>query len=206
MRSSSGAQEPLLPSGPRVSSSAMPRKTQPDSPWYAALGRCLVYVWPKRQLLQLAACSCILLLLCIRLLNLAVPVFYGRTVDVLSKVADDARDGKLPHDTGRAFAHAMWPWVIMYLMARFLQGGGTASSTCSAWPHGMDTERCTVLGWRCDSWLQRTPLFEATVRTVSVHVLLRRCHASNAHCFIPVCLRCCEEEEHNTVCMCVVTS
>lgn len=122
------AQEPLLPPEvTRPSTGGAPRRTKPDSAWYAALGRCLVYVWPKQPRLQLAACTCILLLLSIRLLNLAVPIFYGRTVDVLSNVSDDARDGRLPHHTGHAFAHAMWPWVIMYLVARFLQGGGATT-------------------------------------------------------------------------------
>eukprot|EP00892_Ulva_mutabilis_P004272 jgi/Ulvmu1/2216/UM013_0062.1 len=116
--------EPLLPNGRQAASAGPARRTKPERAWYAALGDCLVYVWPKRALLQLAACTCILLLILIRLLNLAVPIFYGRTVDVLSKVADEARHGTLPHHTGQVFAHAMWPWVILYLLGRFLQGGG----------------------------------------------------------------------------------
>lgn len=123
MKSSSEACDPLLPD-PRVPSSGVPRKTQPDSPWYSALGRCLLYVWPKRAMLQLSACVCIVLLITVRLLNLAVPVFYGRTVDILSKVSQQAKEGSLPHNTGHVFAHTMWPWVILYLAARFLQGGG----------------------------------------------------------------------------------
>lgn len=123
MKSSSEACDPLLPD-PRVPSSGVPRKTQPDSPWYSALGRCLLYVWPKRPMLQLSACVCIVLLITVRLLNLAVPVFYGRTVDILSKVSQQAKEGSLPHNTGHVFAHTMWPWVILYLAARFLQGGG----------------------------------------------------------------------------------
>jgi hypothetical protein len=105
-------------------------KQIPESTWYAALGQSIVYVWPKRKLLQLRACTCIALILILRVLNLVVPAFYGRMVDALSIVTQDARQ-KPPIE--HAFANVFFPWVAAYLAARFLQGGGEICYPCIAY-------------------------------------------------------------------------
>jgi hypothetical protein len=71
--------------------------------------------------LQLRACTCVALIIVLRVLNLVVPAFYGKMVDALSVVTQDARE-KPPIQ--HAFASVFFPWVAAYLAARFLQGGG----------------------------------------------------------------------------------
>jgi hypothetical protein len=111
---------PLLPDVENVHSSSN-GKQKPEGSWYSALGHSIAYVWPKTLLLQLRATTCIVLVLVIRVLNLVVPVCYGKMVDALAAAsADHAKQPPVLHPFKTVFI----PWVFAYLVARFLQGGG----------------------------------------------------------------------------------
>lgn len=65
--------------------------------------------------------ACVVLVLCIRFLNIAVPVCYGRMVDALYAVQSKAQGEPAIRPT---FSTAFFPWIAAYLGFRFLQGGG----------------------------------------------------------------------------------
>ncbi len=56
--------------------------------WYSLLGTAITYVWPDSPILQLRAFSCIVLILIMRVLNLAVPILYKKVVDTLASTSE----------------------------------------------------------------------------------------------------------------------
>ena len=56
--------------------------------WYSLLGTAITYVWPDSPILQLRAFTCILLILIMRVLNLAVPLLYKKVVDTLASTSE----------------------------------------------------------------------------------------------------------------------
>lgn len=66
--------------------------------WYSLLGTAVAYVWPEGTILQLRAFLCIILILIMRVLNLAVPILYKNVVDVLADTSERThpRDGGEP--------------------------------------------------------------------------------------------------------------
>ena len=56
--------------------------------WYSLLGTAITYVWPDSPILQLRAFTCILLILIMRVLNLAVPILYKKVVDTLASTSE----------------------------------------------------------------------------------------------------------------------
>lgn len=56
--------------------------------WYSLLGTAITYVWPDSVILQLRAFSCIILILIMRVLNLAVPILYKKVVDTLASTSE----------------------------------------------------------------------------------------------------------------------
>ena len=66
--------------------------------WYSLLGTAVAYVWPEGTILQLRAFMCIIIILIMRVLNLAVPILYKNVVDVLANTSERThpRDGSEP--------------------------------------------------------------------------------------------------------------
>ena len=56
--------------------------------WYSLLGTAITYVWPDSVILQLRAFTCIVLILIMRVLNLAVPILYKKVVDTLASTSE----------------------------------------------------------------------------------------------------------------------
>lgn len=56
--------------------------------WYSLLGTAITYVWPDSTILQLRAFTCIVLILIMRVLNLAVPILYKKVVDTLASTSE----------------------------------------------------------------------------------------------------------------------
>jgi hypothetical protein len=112
---SAEVEEPLL--ARRVSRLPGFRKPRPESSWWLALGKSVKYVWPKAPWLRLRAIACVMLVIVTRLLNLAVPVFYGKMVDVLASVKEHS-------SAYYSFASIFYPWAFLFLLGRCLQGGG----------------------------------------------------------------------------------
>ncbi len=56
--------------------------------WYSLLGTAVAYVWPDSVLLQLRAFACVILILVMRVLNLAVPILYKKVVDTLASTSE----------------------------------------------------------------------------------------------------------------------
>ncbi len=56
--------------------------------WYSLLGTAVAYVWPDSVFLQLRAFSCVILILIMRVLNLAVPILYKKVVDTLASTSE----------------------------------------------------------------------------------------------------------------------
>ena len=97
--------------------------------WYSLLGTAVAYVWPEGTILQLRAFLCIILILIMRVLNLAVPILYKNVVDVLADTSERThpRDGSEPekfqfkqvrfflHNTGRKSTSPSWPNVCSLL-------------------------------------------------------------------------------------------
>lgn len=108
--------QPLL-AGQRATHIPGMRKPRPEGSWVTALGKSIVFVWPKRPWLQARAFACIGLVLLTRVLNVFVPIAYGKMVDVFADVRG------LPA-VYPSFASIFFPWVFLYLLARCLQGGG----------------------------------------------------------------------------------
>ncbi len=58
------------------------------SSWYSLLGTAVAYVWPDSVFLQLRAFACVILILIMRVLNLAVPILYKKVVDTLASTSE----------------------------------------------------------------------------------------------------------------------
>lgn len=56
--------------------------------WYSLLGTAVAYVWPDSVHLQLRAFTCVILILIMRVLNLAVPILYKKVVDTLASTSE----------------------------------------------------------------------------------------------------------------------
>jgi len=56
--------------------------------WYSLLGTAVAYVWPDSVFLQLRAFACVILILIMRVLNLAVPILYKKVVDTLASTSE----------------------------------------------------------------------------------------------------------------------
>ncbi|XP_059611887.1 ATP-binding cassette sub-family B member 6 [Phlebotomus argentipes] len=70
------------------------------------------FLWPKKDcLLQFRVIFCFVLLLAGRVINLYVPIYNKKIVDSL---------------TEKPLAYR-WDWILIYVMFKFLQGGGTGS-------------------------------------------------------------------------------
>ncbi|KAK9811422.1 hypothetical protein WJX72_003723 [[Myrmecia] bisecta] len=99
----------------------------------------LHYLWPDTTPLKLRFCFACILILIGRAVNLAVPVLYKNVVDVLSRVSHDthANSGlswpplRTPGCLMKhvyTFNEVFWPWVGLYLLLYFLQGGSPGAS------------------------------------------------------------------------------
>jgi ATP-binding cassette subfamily B (MDR/TAP) protein 6 len=83
--------------------------------WILLLGAAITYVWPDSFHLRVRAVLCMLLVFCVRVLNIAVPYSYKKVIDSFSSVDDDG--GPVP------FGTLAYPWVALYLGCSLLQGG-----------------------------------------------------------------------------------
>ncbi len=120
--------------------------------WISLFWDACVYVWPEDPWLQARTIGCLGLLVCMRFINLAVPILYKRVVDTLAAASSGGGTqprvrpgglgllfGLLPSG-GEAvgavadapsgapagdtsFGQLVWPWVVLYLAAVFFQGG-----------------------------------------------------------------------------------
>ena len=79
--------EALLASGTDPEAPADSTRKRKRS-WYSLLGTAVTYVWPDRIALQLRAFTCIILILIMRVLNLAVPILYKKVVDTLASTSE----------------------------------------------------------------------------------------------------------------------
>ena len=119
-------QQPLLSSSPPieqvngdVESGQTVRRRKRS--WIALVGIAAAYMWPQRLWLQVRAVICVILIIALRLLNLAVPIAYKRVIDEFSKITSSQ---KPPSAAPVPFASAFLPWVAVWLVLYFLQGGG----------------------------------------------------------------------------------
>ena len=80
--------------------------------WYSLLGTAVAYVWPDSTILQLRAFICIVLILIMRVLNLAVPILYKSVVDTLA----DTSARTHPRDGGEPEKFQFWQ-VCCFLLA-----------------------------------------------------------------------------------------
>jgi hypothetical protein len=92
--------------------------------WISLVGYAARYMWPDGFWLRVRAGACVLLILIMRLLNLAVPLLWKKVVDEFSALtaATHRTDGKPPETV--PFAVAFVPWVAAWLGLYLLQGGG----------------------------------------------------------------------------------
>ena len=88
---------------------------QREKSWVLLLGAAVTYVWPRSFQLQLRAISCLFLVVCIRVLNIAVPFAYKKVIDSFSEASGTG--DKTP------FANLAYPWVVLYLIFSLFQGG-----------------------------------------------------------------------------------
>jgi len=101
------------------------KRRQRKRSWVSLVGIAARYIWPTELKLQLRAAVCILLIVALRLLNLAVPITYKKVIDEFSDLTS------LTHPQGGEkpagpfpFSTAFYPWVFTWLVLYFLQGGG----------------------------------------------------------------------------------
>ena len=118
--------------------------------WISIFLDTCAYTWPTSPLLQLNAIICILLLIGLRVLNLAVPIIYKSLVDILAAASSTSSTLaaasihavlgttvsyqtsaflKLCEDAARSFTfmQLLYPWTFYYLLVVFFQGGGAGS-------------------------------------------------------------------------------
>lgn len=121
--------------------------------WISLFWDACVYVWPEDPWLQARTIGCLGLLVCMRFINLAVPILYKRVVDTLAAASSGSGTqarvkpgglglffGLLPSGVEEvvgavadapsgapagetSFSQLVWPWVVLYLAAVFFQGG-----------------------------------------------------------------------------------
>ncbi len=88
-----------------------------EKSWVLLLGAAITYVWPDSFHLRVRAVLCMVLVVCIRVLNIAVPFAYKKIIDSFSSV--DGGEGSAPVP----FGTLAYPWVALYLGCSLLQGG-----------------------------------------------------------------------------------
>eukprot|EP00878_Enallax_costatus_P015689 GHUV01016437.1.p1 GENE.GHUV01016437.1~~GHUV01016437.1.p1 ORF type:complete len:820 (+),score=192.83 GHUV01016437.1:571-3030(+) len=81
------------------------------------------YAWPQAPGLQLRVLLCVLLLVLMRILNLAVPITYKKLVDQLAAATSAAPDDR------PSLRKLVEPWELLYLAAIFFQGGAGGGIT-----------------------------------------------------------------------------
>jgi len=86
-----------------------------EKSWVLLLGAAVAYVWPTSFHLRVRAVICLVLVACIRVLNIAVPFAYKKVIDSFSAAADA--------DVDRSFGALAYPWVVLYLVCSLFQGG-----------------------------------------------------------------------------------
>jgi ATP-binding cassette subfamily B (MDR/TAP) protein 6 len=85
-----------------------------EKSWVLLLGAAITYVWPDSLYLRMRAVICLVLVVLIRILNLAVPFAYKKVIDSFS-LADATG--------GISFGQLAYPWVVFYLTCSLFQGG-----------------------------------------------------------------------------------
>lgn len=90
--------------------------------WILLLGIALQYVWPDSLGLKIRASVCLGLVILMRILNIAVPYFYKQVIDQFSSIAEETHPGR-KHPSPIPFSEAFYPFVAIYLVLYFLQGG-----------------------------------------------------------------------------------
>lgn len=80
-------------------------------------------MWPDDPFLRFRALICILLVILMRLLNLAVPYTYKKVVDVFSHLTNLTHPSSEREPMMVPFHEAFYPWVALWLALFFLQGG-----------------------------------------------------------------------------------
>lgn len=90
--------------------------------WILLLGIALQYVWPDSLWLKIRASLCLGVVICMRLLNISVPFFYKKVIDTFSAIAQQTHPGS-KHPSPIPFSDAFYPFVAIYLILYFLQGG-----------------------------------------------------------------------------------
>ncbi|KAK9792972.1 hypothetical protein WJX73_004493 [Symbiochloris irregularis] len=121
--------------------------------WPSLLLTALVYVWPEGRLLQVRALGCVVIVAMARLLNLAVPILYRDVVNTMADVS--AKTHPPPGQPAQhfTFKQVFYPFVCLYMVASYLQGGiGTSSM-------GLLSNMRTWL------WI---PVFQAAYRRISL--------------------------------------
>ncbi len=107
-------------------SSATNKRKQRNRSWVSLVGIAARYMWPTEITLQLRACVCVILIIALRLLNLAVPITYKKVIDEFSALTSLTH----PQEAGQEpagpfpFSTTFYPWVFTWLVLYFLQGGG----------------------------------------------------------------------------------
>jgi hypothetical protein len=86
--------------------------------WVALFFEACRFVWPQTLALQLRLVLCLLLLVLMRVLNLAVPILFKHLIDRLGEAYADAKAGRPDVLLG-----VLSPWTLLYLAAVFFQGG-----------------------------------------------------------------------------------
>ncbi|KAG7668001.1 putative Heavy metal tolerance factor 1 [Nannochloris sp. 'desiccata'] len=101
------------------------KRKQRNRSWVSLVGIAARYMWPTEITLQLRAAVCVVLIVALRLLNIAVPVTYKKVIDEFSNLTslthpqgDEQPAGPFP------FSTTFYPWVFTWLVLYFLQGGG----------------------------------------------------------------------------------
>lgn len=96
--------------------------------WPSLLLTALVYVWPEGRLLQVRAVGCVLIVAVMRLLNLAVPILYRDVVNTMADVSSKTHPPPGQQPQHFTFKQVLYPFVLLYMVAAYLQGGiGTSS-------------------------------------------------------------------------------
>ncbi|KAI3430799.1 hypothetical protein D9Q98_009211 [Chlorella vulgaris] len=90
--------------------------------WIALVGVAAKYMWPETLGLQVRAWVCVVLIVIMRLLNLAVPILYKKVVDIFAYASNMTHPSSGPPQTF-AFTEIFLPWVLAYMVAYFFQGG-----------------------------------------------------------------------------------
>jgi len=93
---------------------------------FKQLGRKLklmfIYIWPKNSLtLQITALFCFSLLVFGRVINLFVPIYNKYIVDDLSTAIN-------VDEKGKPLYRFCWDYILVYVVLKFLQGGGAGAS------------------------------------------------------------------------------